>query len=72
MIAAGRRRYEILGRMTKLRGRRVAITGGAQGIGRAIGEALIAAGAAVALGDVQEAAVRQTGTEIGPGATTST
>ncbi|OBJ88519.1 hypothetical protein A5656_03400 [Mycobacterium gordonae] len=51
--------------MTKLRGRRVAITGGAQGIGRAIGEALIAAGAAVALGDVQEPAVRQTGTEIG-------
>ncbi|MDP7736433.1 SDR family oxidoreductase [Mycobacterium paragordonae] len=51
--------------MTKLRGRRVAITGGAQGIGRAIGEALIAAGAAVVLGDVQEAAVRQTGTEIG-------
>ncbi|MBX9979830.1 MAG: SDR family NAD(P)-dependent oxidoreductase, partial [Mycobacterium gordonae] len=32
---------------------------------RAIGEALIAAGATVALGDVQEAAVRQTATEIG-------
>ncbi len=65
MAAAGKCRYEILGRMPKLRGRRVAITGGAQGIGRAIGEALIAAGATVALGDVQEAAVRQTATEIG-------
>lgn len=51
--------------MAKLRGRRVAITGGAQGIGRAIGEALIAEGAAVALGDVQEAAVRQAATDIG-------
>ncbi|MDP7721931.1 SDR family oxidoreductase [Mycobacterium sp. TY814] len=51
--------------MAKLRGRRVAVTGGAQGIGRAIGEALIAAGASVALGDVQDAAVRQTAAEIG-------
>ncbi|MDT5218340.1 MAG: hypothetical protein QOF15_445 [Mycobacterium sp.] len=51
--------------MAALRGRRVAITGGAQGIGRSIGEALIAAGASVALGDVQEAVVKQTATEVG-------
>lgn len=51
--------------MAKLRGRRVAITGGAQGIGRAIGAALIAGGATVALGDIQDAAVRQTATDIG-------
>ncbi|MFV0493795.1 SDR family oxidoreductase [Mycobacterium sp.] len=55
--------------MANLRGRRVAITGGAQGIGRAIGEALLAAGATVALGDVQEDAVKQTATELGSAAT---
>jgi NAD(P)-dependent dehydrogenase (short-subunit alcohol dehydrogenase family) len=51
--------------MVGLKDRRVAITGGAQGIGRAIAEALIRAGATVALGDIQEAAVKQTATEIG-------
>ncbi|MDT5065182.1 MAG: hypothetical protein QOK02_1337, partial [Mycobacterium sp.] len=51
--------------MAALRGRRVAITGGAQGIGRSIGEALIAAGARVALGDIQEAVVKQTAAEVG-------
>lgn len=55
--------------MARLQGRRVAITGGAQGIGRAIGEALIAAGARVVLGDVQEAAVQATATELGSAAT---
>ena len=55
--------------MAQLRGRRVAITGGAQGIGRAIAEALIGAGAKVALGDVQDGAVKQTATELGPAAT---
>ncbi|QLL08660.1 SDR family oxidoreductase [Mycobacterium vicinigordonae] len=55
--------------MPKLQGRRVAITGGAQGIGRAIGQALIAAGAKVALGDVQESVVQQTAAELGTAAT---
>ncbi|OBJ71010.1 SDR family NAD(P)-dependent oxidoreductase [Mycobacterium sp. 1274756.6] len=53
--------------MSTISGLRVAITGGAQGIGRAIAEALIGAGARVALGDVQEEAVRQTATELGDG-----
>ncbi|OBK14322.1 SDR family oxidoreductase [Mycobacterium asiaticum] len=55
--------------MPKLQGRRVAITGGAQGIGRSIGEALIAAGARVALGDIQEALVKQAAAELGGGTT---
>jgi NAD(P)-dependent dehydrogenase (short-subunit alcohol dehydrogenase family) len=46
---------------------RVAITGGAQGIGRAIAQALVTAGAKVALGDIQEEAVRQTAGELGAG-----
>jgi short-subunit dehydrogenase len=55
--------------MVSLAGRRVAITGGAQGIGRAIAQALIDEGCAVALGDVREAEVKQTATELGEGAT---
>lgn len=51
--------------MLELPGRRVAITGGAQGIGRSVAEALIAGGATVALGDVQETAVKQTAADIG-------
>ena len=51
--------------MVSLAGQRVAITGGAQGIGRAIGQALIGAGCEVALGDVREAEVKQTATELG-------
>jgi NAD(P)-dependent dehydrogenase (short-subunit alcohol dehydrogenase family) len=51
--------------MVQVRGQRVAITGGAQGIGRAIAQALIDAGCRVAIGDIQEAAVTQTATELG-------
>ena len=46
----------------------VAVTGGARGIGEAIGRALAARGARVALGDVDEAAVRATAAAIGAGA----
>jgi NADP-dependent 3-hydroxy acid dehydrogenase YdfG len=45
----------------------VAVTGGARGIGEAIGRALAARGARVALGDVDEAAVRATAEAIGRG-----
>ncbi|CAM2836649.1 SDR family oxidoreductase [Skermania piniformis] len=55
--------------MTTLTGRRVAITGGAQGIGRAIAEALIRSGATVALGDIQVTVVEQTAAELGSGTT---
>src|SRR5690625_4705881 len=54
--------------MTRLAGLRVAITGGAQGIGRAIGHDLLSAGATVALGDIHHDAVRQTARELGDGA----
>ncbi len=50
-------------------GRRVfAITGGARGIGEAIGHALAARGGRVALGDVDEDAARATAAAIGRGA----
>jgi NADP-dependent 3-hydroxy acid dehydrogenase YdfG len=48
-------------------GKVVAITGGARGIGRATAEALIAKGARVALGDIDEDAVRQTAADLGHG-----
>lgn len=51
--------------MVAVTGLRVAITGGAQGIGRAIGAALLKAGARVALGDLDDAKVTQTATELG-------
>jgi len=54
--------------MAKIAGLRVAITGGAQGIGRSVAEALIKAGATVALGDIQYDAVLQTAGELGAAA----
>jgi NADP-dependent 3-hydroxy acid dehydrogenase YdfG len=49
-------------------GRVVAVTGGARGIGEAIGRTLAARGARVALGDIDEEAVRATADSIGSGA----
>ncbi|MFI6942836.1 SDR family NAD(P)-dependent oxidoreductase [Streptomyces sp. NPDC050418] len=53
--------------MTDLTGRRALVTGGAQGIGRAIAERLTAAGARVVLADVNEAGVRATAEKLGEG-----
>lgn len=50
--------------MVAVTGLRVAITGGAQGIGRAIAQALIAGGAKVVLGDVQGDLVGRTAAEL--------
>lgn len=47
-----------------LTGRKVVITGGARGIGRATAEAFIAAGATVAIGDIDAALAEQTAAEI--------
>jgi NAD(P)-dependent dehydrogenase (short-subunit alcohol dehydrogenase family) len=48
-------------------GKVVAITGGARGIGRATAAALIAQGAKVAIGDLDESLVHQTAQELGHG-----
>jgi NAD(P)-dependent dehydrogenase (short-subunit alcohol dehydrogenase family) len=48
-------------------GKVVAITGGARGIGRATAAALIASGARVAIGDIEEALAEQTAQELGHG-----
>ncbi|MFF7340042.1 SDR family NAD(P)-dependent oxidoreductase [Streptomyces sp. NPDC008163] len=51
--------------MTDLTGRRALVTGGAQGIGRAIATRLIAAGARVALADMNEEGAKTTAKELG-------
>ncbi|MEU0502945.1 SDR family oxidoreductase [Nocardia sp. NPDC005998] len=48
-----------------LTGKVVAITGGARGIGRATAEAFLAAGAAVAIGDIDVELVAKTAAELG-------
>jgi hypothetical protein len=54
--------------MAEIGRRVVAVTGGARGIGEAIGYALAARGARVALGDIDEVAARATAAAIGRGA----
>lgn len=48
-----------------LKGRVAVITGGAQGLGRAIAERLVTSGAAVSLWDADEALVKATAAELG-------
>ncbi len=54
--------------MKLLEGRTAVITGGAQGLGRAIAERFVGEGARVVLGDVDLVAAEQTATEIGASA----
>src|SRR5918996_1076771 len=51
--------------MGELQGKRALVTGGARGLGRAIGEAFLAQGAKVMLCDVQDDLVAKTAEEIG-------
>ncbi len=51
--------------MREFRGRVAVVTGGASGIGRALGEAFLAEGMTVVLADVEEAALAKTVLELG-------
>ena len=51
-------------RHDNIRGKVVAITGGARGIGKATGEAFLRAGARVALGDIDTELVEKTAVEL--------
>lgn len=54
--------------MTRLAGRTAVITGGAQGLGRAVAERFVAEGARVVIGDIDLAAAQTTAAELGDGA----
>jgi len=54
--------------LVDLTGRSAVVTGGAKGLGRAIGRRLAEAGAVVYLADIDEAGVRQAASEIGQSA----
>ena len=54
--------------MSLLEGRTAVVTGGAQGIGRAIAEAIIAAGGAVVIGDINPDAVSSAALSLGDAA----
>ncbi|HUO47931.1 MAG TPA: SDR family oxidoreductase [Acidimicrobiales bacterium] len=56
---------------TQFTGRVALVTGGASGIGRALGAALVRRGALVVLADVDDAAAKDTAQEIGTGATSA-
>lgn len=51
--------------MGGIQGMKVAVTGGAQGIGRCIAEQLVAGGASVVIGDVQKDVAETTAEEVG-------
>ena len=53
--------------MARFDGQGVVVTGGAQGMGRAIAEAFVAEGARVVLGDLNESVVQATAADLGGG-----
>ena len=55
------------GEPRSLRGKVVAVSGGARGIGHATAQALIAQGAHVAIGDIDGALVKRAAQELGAG-----